>query len=111
SPQTVVLMLTVLERYQEPDASGLPVEREHRVQRTANVRVHDTRKEVTDMAVDFLELFSDSSIVSPEAVLHNFSQTCDGGDGYAEEYNDILINRSQREIVSFEVTTDRKSTR
>ena len=107
SPQTVVLMLTVLERYLEPDSSGLPVQRENRVQRTTSIRVHDTVKEVSDMAVDFLTLFSNSSL-GPEAVLHNFSRTCDGGKGYAQEYEEIVYNRETYKIESFQVSPPSK---
>jgi len=102
SSQTVALVLTVVERYQEPDANGLPVQREHRVQRSAAVKVHDTVREVSDMAVDFLTLFSNSNI-GPEAVLHNFSRTCDGGKGYTEEYQDIVISRRDRVILSHSI--------
>lgn len=97
--QSVVLTLTVIERYQEPDANGLPVQREHRVQRSTLVKVHNTVKEVTDMAVDFLTLFSNSSL-GPEAVLHNFSKTCDAGRGYREEYDDIVYSRANVVILS-----------
>ena len=100
SPVAVSLKLTVVEKYFEADANGLPIEREHRITRTIAVQVHDTVKEVGDMAVDFLTLFSNST-KSPEEVLHNFSQTCDGGDGYAEEYGDIVKNREDVVIMSF----------
>ena len=103
SPQVVVLMLTVLEQYQEPDANGLPIQREHRVQRTATVKVHDTVREVSEMAVDFLTLFSDSNL-GPEAVLHNFSQTCDGGDGYGDEHRDVVNSRNDVVILSHSIT-------
>ena len=93
SPQTVVLMLTVVESYVEPDSTGLPIPRQHSIQRTATVKVHDSVKEVSDMAVDFLTLFSNSAL-GPEAVLHNFSKTCDGGDGYGDEYSDVVDNRA-----------------
>ena len=103
SPQTIVLMLTVLERYLEPDASGLPVQREHRVQRTTTLKVHDTVKEVSEMAVDFLTLFSNSGL-TPEVVLHNFSKTCDGVKGYSQEYDDIVISRANVVILSHTIT-------
>src|SRR5690606_13464089 len=90
-PQTVTLRVTVVEQYFE-DASGVPVLQEHRVTRSVNVKVHDSETEVSDMAVDFLTLFSDSS-TTPEEVLHNFSKTCDSGQGYAQEYSDIVLNR------------------
>jgi hypothetical protein len=102
-PQTVVLTLTVTERYQEPDSAGLPVQREHVVQRSVLVKVHNTVKEVSDMAVDFLTLFSNSSL-GPEAVLHNFSRTCDNGRGYSEEYGDIVYSRQNFVILSHTIT-------
>lgn len=99
APQTVTVTLTVVEPYFEADPSGLPVAKEHRITRTATIKVHDSEKEVGDMAVDFLTLFSNST-KTPEEVLHNFSKTCDDGDGYAEEYNDIVINRDAVVIMS-----------
>lgn len=101
APQTVALTLTVVERYQEPGPTGLPVQREHRVQRSAAVKVHNTEKEVGDMAVDFLTLFSNSSITNPDIVLHNFSRTCDGGAGYAEEKIDVELSRRDWIITSY----------
>lgn len=102
-PQSVVLTLTVVERYQEADAQGLPVQREHRVQRSTLVKVHNTVKEVSDMAVDFLTLFSNSSL-GPEAVLHNFSRTCDEGEGYRQEHGDIVTHRSNVVVISHSIT-------
>ena len=102
-PQTVVLTLTVVEKYQEAGPTGLPVQREHRVQRSTLVKVHNTVKEVSDMAVDFLTLFSNSSL-GPEAVLHNFSKTCDGGKGYNEERIDVEYSRANYVILSHAIT-------
>lgn len=103
SPQSVTLTLTVVERYQEPDAQGLPLNREHRVQRAVLIKVHNTVKEVSDMAVDFLTLFSNSNL-APEAVLHNFSRTCDDGEGYRQEYGDIVVSRANVVILSHTIT-------
>ena len=103
--QVIAITLTVVERYQEPDAQGLPVQREHRVQRSTSIKVHNTVKEVTDMAVDFLTLFSNSNITSPEAVLHNFSRTCDDGAGYGEEYADVVWNRENKTILNYSIVT------
>ena len=100
--QTVALTLTVVERYQEAGPDGLPVQREHRVQRTAAIKVHNTVKEVSDMAVDFLTLFSNSNL-GPEAVLHNFSKTCDDGEGYRQEYGDIVDHRSNVVVMSHSI--------
>ncbi|MDQ3068278.1 MAG: IPT/TIG domain-containing protein [Acidobacteriota bacterium] len=92
SPQTITLILTVIERYLEPDAQGLPVQREHRVQRSAPVKVHDSVKEIGDMAVDFLVRFATPAI-SAEAVMHNFSRTCDDGEGFRQEFEEVKENR------------------
>ena len=100
SPAAVDLILTVIERFLEPDTMGLPVQREHRVQRATTVHVHDSVREIGDMAADFLALFSDSSRTS-EQVLHNFSRTCDGGKGYRDEQADIEFNRASRDILSY----------
>jgi hypothetical protein len=108
SARIVVLSLTVVERYQEAGADGLPVQREHRVQRTAAMKVHDTEREVGDMAVDFLTLFSNSSIANPDVVLHNFSRTCDGGAGYNDEKGDVEISRRDWVITNFKVTPPTK---
>jgi hypothetical protein len=105
SPQLITLTLTVIERYVEPDPQGLPVQREHKVQRSTAIKVHDSRKEVIDMAVDFWKLFLTLSITSPEAVLHNFSKTCDGGSGYNNEYGDIETHREDiAEILEYTIT-------
>lgn len=56
------------------------------------VQAHDSQKEVMDMGEDFLTLFSQSNIPTSQ-VLRNFSATCDGGAGRAEEQNDVDNNR------------------
>ncbi|MDQ3169397.1 MAG: IPT/TIG domain-containing protein [Acidobacteriota bacterium] len=103
SLQTVILTVSVVESYVEADSVGLPVPRQHRIERSATVKVHDSVKEVSDMAVDFLTLFSNSAL-GPEAVLHNFSKTCDSGDGYGDEYGDVVYSRSNFVILSHAIT-------
>jgi hypothetical protein len=93
SPQLLLLLLTVVERYQEPDPQGLPINREHRVQQSVVMKVHDSVKEIGDMAVDFLQRFADSN-QGHESVLRNFSRTCDGGRGYADELQDVVDHRA-----------------
>lgn len=109
APVSVTLILTVIERYQIADSQGLPQDREHRVQAVHQLRVHDTLREVGDMAVDFLTRFSNSSITDPDVVLHNFSRTCDGGSGYREERGDILDNRRDWIITAFSAGTVTRS--
>jgi hypothetical protein len=103
SAQTVLLLLTVVEKYQEADAQGLPINREHRIQQSAVLKVHDSVKEIGDMAVDFLRLFSDSSKQAVE-VLHNFSQTCDEGKGYRDEFKDVNDHRAAVTITDYTVS-------
>ena len=55
--------------------------------------VHDSQKEIMDMGEDFLTLFSRSEVPT-DVVLHNFSPTCDGGNGRADEKSDVDNNRA-----------------
>lgn len=102
SAQSVLLTLTVIERYQVPDAQGLPLAREHRVQQAAIIKIHDSVKEIGDMAVDFLTQFSISS-VGADVVLRNFSRTCDDGEGYRQELSDVLNHRRDYTMVSYTI--------
>ena len=101
SAQTVVLTLTVVERYQDADSQGLPVQREHRVQRTANIRVHDSAKEIGDLSQAFLEAFSRQ--LGTTETLKDFSRTCDGGRGYEQELADVQDNLDKRQITMWRV--------
>lgn len=102
SPRIVLLLLTVIERYQEPDSTGLPIQREHRVQKAVTMRVHDSVKEIGDLAVDFLTQFSISS-VSPDHVMRNFSRTCDGGKGYTQELGDVEKHRRDYTMLTYTI--------
>jgi hypothetical protein len=86
SPTTVTLQLSVTETFTE---NGIT----HRQTTTSAVAIfaHDSNKELLDMGEDFLRLFSQQ--VAPALVLHNFSQTCDGGNGYNDEYSDTVHNQ------------------
>lgn len=55
---------------------------------TFTVQVHDSPKEIMDKGEDFLTLFSNSDVPTDQ-VLHNFSTTCDGGKGRANEASDV----------------------
>ena len=104
APHTAALVpvtLTVVERYLAPDATGLPVESEHRVSRQVSVSVHDERKEVSDMAKDFLVMFSQSS-VPPAMVVRNFLDGCGAnGTGKQDEMDQIAANRQNFVIVEW----------
>lgn len=61
----------------------------HRVTGSMTVRVHDSVKEVGDLALEFLTEFADSSI-APATILRNFSDVC---AGKADELADVTRNR------------------
>jgi hypothetical protein len=101
TPATAVLTLTVVERFVEAGAGGLPVNREHRVTRTIDVRVHDSPKEVAAMGKEFLENFSKNE-VPPSTVVKDFLFTCDGGKG-AAELGDVENVRANFVIQSYTI--------
>jgi hypothetical protein len=87
TPSTVMIGLNVIEKFTEGAVQH--------TQATAGsfaMRVHDSQKEVMDAGEDFLTLFSNSSYTTSQ-VLHNFSTTCDGGAGRANEAVDVDRNR------------------
>lgn len=59
------------------------------------MQVHDSKKEVLDMGEDFLTRFTQQLPV--DTVLHNFSPTCDRGDGRSGEAFDV--EKNQREVI------------
>jgi hypothetical protein len=101
TPGAVILTLTVTERYTVPDASGLPVTREHVVQAASTVRLHDSIKEVGDMAVQFLVDFSRQ--IPPAQVMRNFSDQC--SVERAAELADVERNQRDYTINTYSVGT------
>jgi hypothetical protein len=89
APSPVTATLTAVETY----AEGKLTHRNTSAPKTLVVSVHDSQKEILDMGQDFLTLFSQSN-VSTADVLHNFSTTCDGGTGRADEQGDVDQNRA-----------------
>ena len=89
TPRDETITLTVVEPYFVPTADGLPERRENRTTRTAIVRVHNSPREISDLAEDFLDMFSDSTI-SPTTVIGDFSDRC---AGRAAELVDVRRNR------------------
>jgi hypothetical protein len=75
SPRDVTFTLTVTESYQSTDTNGLPVTKENKTTGTAVISLHDSRKEVSEMAYQFMADFSNSS-VPKSTVLRNFSNSC-----------------------------------
>jgi hypothetical protein len=105
APTITKITLTVIERYTGTDATGNPVSREHRVSAVTSVSVHDSEKEIGDLATAFLTDFSNSSI-SPEAAVRYFY---DGCSGKAAELQDIKDNRATYVINSHKLGTPRVS--
>lgn len=96
TPAVVTLTLEVVERY----GSGL----EHRVTRTTEVALHNSAKEVGDMARQFLLDFSDSSLRDVPQIMRNFSddtKTC--RDGKEAEASQVAQNRIDYRITQFSV--------
>ena len=88
TPAPVTVGLKVFEAFVEGAVT-------HRSQASGSyvVDVHDSQKEILDMGEDFLTLFSRTEVGTND-VLHNFSTTCDGGRGRADERNDVDANRA-----------------
>lgn len=87
-PDTVTVELIVTEVFGEGAVNHRNVGRG-----AFAMRVHDSSKEILGMGEDFLTLFSRSEVSSND-VLHNFSTTCDGGAGRANEKSDVDNNRA-----------------
>jgi hypothetical protein len=89
TPVSRTIELTVIERYATTDASGNIVLKENRATGSTTVSVHDSEREVSDMAVQFLTDFSISSI-PPSQVVRNFTKSCRGRES---ELEDVEHNR------------------
>ncbi|HEX7793490.1 MAG TPA: IPT/TIG domain-containing protein [Vicinamibacterales bacterium] len=89
TPSPVTVSVTAVETFVE----GKLTHTQTSDPKTFVLQVHDSQKEILDMGQDFLTLFSNSS-VSTTDVLHNFSTTCDGGQGRADEKIDVDNNRA-----------------
>lgn len=95
TPANYTLRLTVTENYGAQTSTGAQFQ--HIVNGTSpQVRVHDSPKEIGDMALRFLRYFADSS-VSADTALQEFSSSCAGTQA---ERNDIQDNRRKFEILS-----------
>jgi IPT/TIG domain len=100
-PLNATLTVAVVERYDTVDASGLPVTRENRVSKSIAVSVHDSLKEVGDMARQFLLDFSDSSIRDVSYIMRNFTDLC--ANSKAAEASEVAHNRQHFRIMSSRV--------
>jgi hypothetical protein len=101
APVSMTVQLVVTETFAEGAVSHVQTS----APGTFVVQVHDSTREVLDMGEDFLTLFSQSNIPT-SLVLHNFSPTCDGGAGRAEEENDVNANRRDyiQDFAAFRIT-------
>ena len=86
TPAEVTLQLEIVERYGQNDAF------EHRVSAGASLVLHDSVKEVGDMARQFLLDFSDSNILDVGYIMRNFDPDC---YGTATETEDVARNRRE----------------
>jgi hypothetical protein len=96
TPADYVIRLTVREQYGTAPAGGQRPE--HRVTANSNtVRVHNSPKELGDMALRFLTDFANSS-VSADTCVRDFSNSC---PGKAVERSQIQDNRRDYDVQSF----------
>jgi hypothetical protein len=98
TPRIATLTLTVTERFNSTDAAGLPTTSEHRVTAGSAVSLHNSIKEVGDLAVEFLLDFSKQ--LDPVYVMRNFTPSC---AGTADELNDVQNNQRNFIITSYTV--------
>jgi hypothetical protein len=86
-PASITLTLTV-------------VDPANRVVATTTVNLHDSGKEVGDLAREFLLDFSDSRITSPDVVVRHFSTSARCRDSRQAEIDDVNKNREFYRIES-----------
>jgi hypothetical protein len=95
TPADYTIALTVTETYGAADAAGVRPTNVSNASAPA-IRVHNSPKELGDMAVKFLSDFATSS-VSPADCLRDFTDSC---RGKADERSDIEFNRGHFQILS-----------
>ena len=101
TPADVTLRLEVVERYGPATA---PTAFEHRVSGSATLKLHDSAKEVGDMARQFLLDFSDSTIRDVDYIMRNFSRRrCPQPSDVDNEYDDVTRDRAERRRTDFNI--------
>lgn len=90
TPLNVVLSLEVVETYTSQGQSL-----QNKVTSTSTVRLHNSTQEVSDVSLQFLLDFSDSSL-SPTYVMRNFQAGC---HGTAAELGEVEENRTNFTII------------
>jgi hypothetical protein len=97
TPVQVTVTLKVVEKYGYP---GGPKIYQHDVSASVPISLHDSVREVGDMARQFLLDFSDSSIRDVPFIMRNFQQGC---YGTAEETAQVTENRRRYQIIDSRV--------
>jgi len=97
APVEVALTLKLVEKYGQP---GGPKIYQHDVSSSANVSLHDSAKEVGDMAKQFLLDFSDSRITNISEIMRNFQPGCYGTQ---DETDQVTENRRRFVILDSRV--------
>jgi len=98
TPGDVTLTLAVVERLQGTGSAASIETGENRVTRTTTVRVHNSVKEVGDLASDFLSGFSRQ--LDPAYVTRNFTSSCSGA---AAERADVAGNQQDVRITYYKL--------
>ena len=100
TPRDYTISLTVTEVYGPANNTAQNVA----VGQSPTIRVHDTRKELSDMGTTFLHRFGDSS-VSPQTCVADFAASCPKGRD--EELADIERNRRLFVVLDHTLETPR----
>jgi len=95
----VEITLTVVEKYQGTDSSGLPVPKTNTTKQTITVGVHDSVGEVADMANTFMLEFSQQN-PGPSQIVRNFNTSCAGDQA---ELDDVTNNQKNFVIQSYKL--------
>jgi hypothetical protein len=93
APMDVTMTLKVIEKYGQP---GGPQSFQHEVSGSTMLSLHNSKKEVGDMARQFLLDFSDSSIRDVSYIMRNFEPGC---YGTGAETDQVAGNRKTFNIV------------
>jgi len=98
TPGALTIKLTVTERFKAAGPGGQQVSGENEVSSGADVHMHNSPKEVGDLAVDFLTAFSKQ--VDPAVVMRNFTTAC---PGTAAELSDVQHNQADFTITAYTI--------
>ena len=97
TPASATITLKVIEKYGYPDGEKIY---QQDVSASLDVSVHDSAKEVSGMARQFLLDFSDSSIRDVPYIMRNFQPGCYGTD---DETAQVTNNRREFQIIESRV--------